>query len=136
MSNEYSQFAEVGIDITFNSLVSQIQTVHTELAAHAGRAVNISLTIRNWLIGYYIAEYEQNGADRAEYGDRLIERLSTNLSSSGVVNANERELRRYRKFYTVYPQIRGTLFPEFRRSPCWNKWQFGRRRPPNWRSAP
>jgi len=66
MSNEYSQLAEVGIDITFNSLVSQIQTVHTELAAHAGRAVNISLTIRNWLIGYYIAEYEQNGADRAE----------------------------------------------------------------------
>ena len=35
------------------------------------RAVNISLTLRNWLIGCYIAEYELNGEDRAAYGEKV-----------------------------------------------------------------
>ena len=31
--------------------------------------------MRNWLIGYYIVEYEQNGKDRAEYGAKLLKKL-------------------------------------------------------------
>lgn len=54
----------------FEKLVGFIRQVHDELAAQAGRAVNLSLTLRNWLIGCYIAEYEQNGTDRAEYGTK------------------------------------------------------------------
>ncbi len=42
----------------------------------ASRAINANLTLRNWLIGLHIVEYEQRGTDCAEYGDRLIERLS------------------------------------------------------------
>jgi hypothetical protein len=42
----------------FGKLVGVIRHMHEELAAQAGRAVNLSLTIRNWLIGAYIAEYE------------------------------------------------------------------------------
>jgi len=42
----------------FEKLVGSIQQVHEDIAAQAGRAVNISLTMRNWLIGCYIAEYE------------------------------------------------------------------------------
>jgi hypothetical protein len=49
----------------FEKLVDTIRLVHDALAAQANRAVNISLTLRNWLIGCYIAEYEQNGEDRA-----------------------------------------------------------------------
>ncbi|HDL86719.1 MAG TPA: cytoplasmic protein, partial [Candidatus Acetothermia bacterium] len=45
------------------------------MAAQAGRAVNISLTMRNWLIGAYIAEYELRGLDRASYGDGLLAEL-------------------------------------------------------------
>jgi hypothetical protein len=37
----------------------------SHLSAQAGRAVNISLTMRNWMIGLYIAEYKLRGADRA-----------------------------------------------------------------------
>ncbi|BBO80432.1 hypothetical protein DSCO28_09980 [Desulfosarcina ovata subsp. sediminis] len=44
-------------------LVGAIRYVHTELAAQASRAVNVSLTLRNWMIGCYITEYEQNGAN-------------------------------------------------------------------------
>lgn len=49
---------------TFTRLVESIQTAHRELAARAGKAINISLTLRNWLIGCYITEYELNGKDR------------------------------------------------------------------------
>ncbi len=46
---------------TLADLVQQIQQTHTELTAQAGKAVNVSLTLRNWLIGFYITEYEQQG---------------------------------------------------------------------------
>ncbi len=91
--------------LSFDLLVSAIGQVDAELSAQAGRAVNMSLTLRNWLIGFHIAEYEQGGADRAQYGERLLERLSDRLLEAGVSRAEERELRRYR-------QIREALTPE------------------------
>jgi len=97
----------------FVSLVDTIRQVHEQCAAQAGKAVNISLTLRNWMIGFYVREYEQNGADRAQYGKCLFAKLSTRLADSGVVVYHPRELRRCREFYCVYPQIRGTLSPEF-----------------------
>jgi len=101
-------------NMTFTSLIGSIRQVHDELAAQANRAVNVSLTLRNWLIGLYIREYEQNGSDRAQYGESLLERLSQELQKSGVPRSEARELRRYRLFYSTYPQIRETLTPESR----------------------
>ncbi len=98
--------------LTFENLVLSIRGVDEDLAAQAGRAVNISLTLRNWLIGCYIAEYEQRGADRAEYGKRLLAKLSARLTEIGVSRTEERELRRYRQFYQTYPQILEALTPE------------------------
>lgn len=97
---------------SFERLVVSIRQAHDELAAQVSRAVNMSLTLRNWLIGLYIAEYEQNGVDRARYGERLLDRLSDSLQQSGVSRAEARELRRYRQFYFTYPQIRESLTPE------------------------
>lgn len=102
-------------EVTFNDLVESIQTAHRELAAQAGRAVNISLTLRNWLIGYYISEYELNGEDRALYGDRLFGELAGKLKP--LSNCNRRQLYRYRRFYNLYPQIVGSLPPPFRNLP-------------------
>ena len=47
----------------FDSLVGHISFVHNALQAQAAHAVNLSLTARNWLVGYYIVEFEQNGED-------------------------------------------------------------------------
>jgi hypothetical protein len=66
-------------ELTFDNLVNSIQQVHKHLAAQAGRAVNISLTLRNWVIGFHIREYEQNEADRAKYGENLFAKLSQRL---------------------------------------------------------
>jgi hypothetical protein len=99
-------------ELTFVNLIEAIQQVHKQLASQAGRAVNISLTLRNWLIGCYIAEYELNGADRADYGEMLMDKLAETLGNNGVSRSDVRELRRYRQFYSTYPQIRETLNPE------------------------
>ena len=99
----------------FANLVQQIQQTHAELTAQAGKAVNVSLTLRNWLIGFYIAEYEQQGKDRAEYGAKLLGRLANELERLKIPRSDQRELRRYRLFYQTYPQIRESLTPELTR---------------------
>ncbi len=101
----------------FAALVATIARIHQSLAEQAARAVNVSLTLRNWLIGAYIREYEQQGIDRAQYGEALLERLSQTLAESGMVRYHARELRRCRAFYLAYPEIRGTVSPEFSELP-------------------
>ncbi|MBU4208651.1 MAG: hypothetical protein KKH84_06555 [Proteobacteria bacterium] len=103
------------MSLTFEQLISSIRHVHDQLAAQAGRAVNISLTLRNWAIGHYIHEYEQNGSDLAQYGERLLDRLAEQLQKSGLKRVESRELRRYRQFYQLYPQIRESVTPELNR---------------------
>ena len=89
----------------FPSLVSAIREVHEQCAAQAKRAVNVALTMRNWLIGNYIREYEQNGADRAAYGQRLLDNLSERLILEGVAELTARYLRLCRQFASVYSEI-------------------------------
>jgi hypothetical protein len=98
--------------LTFETLVHSIRGVDQELAAQASRAVNVSLTLRNWLIGCAIAEYELHGADRARYGEKLLAKLSARLTENGVRRTEERDLRRYRRLYEVYPQIWESRTPE------------------------
>jgi len=102
----------MGSELTFNKLAVSIHQVHEKMAAQAGRAINMSLTMRNWLIGAYITEYEQHGTDRAKYGERLIDRLAEQLKAYKLSRIDARELRRYRLFYQIYPQIRDALTPE------------------------
>lgn len=106
---------EVKNELTFTSLIGSIQQIHDELAVQASRAVNISLTLRNWLIGCYIAEYELCGSDRASYGDSLLIELANRLTGLKVSNCNRRQLYRYLRFYRLYPEIVGTVSPEFKK---------------------
>ena len=97
--------------LNFQHLVGIIQKVHIELSVNAKKAVNISLTLRNWLIGCYISEYKLSGADRAKYGEQLLTELAKKLRD--VSNCNRRQLYRYLRFYRFYPQIVGSLPPQF-----------------------
>ncbi len=58
----------------------------------AVQAVNFHLTLRNWLVGYYIVEYEQNGQDRAQYGQGLLNSLEKDLYKQMGKGASERNL--------------------------------------------
>lgn len=70
------------------------------------------LTIRNWLIGYYITNYEMQGADRAQYGERLMDSISLELQRLKVPRSAKRELQRFCQFYRTYPQILRSLNAE------------------------
>ncbi|MFN6114155.1 MAG: YhcG family protein [Bacteroidota bacterium] len=89
----------------FDALVSSIVEVHQQTQHFAAKAVNIALTFRNWLIGYHIVEFEQQGNDRAAYGEKLMVRLSQRLVAHGLSHVTPRDLRRYRQLYQTYPQI-------------------------------
>lgn len=95
--------------LNLDRLVDTLAQAHGALQAQAAKAVNVSLTLRNWLFGYHIREYEQSGTDRSAYGERLLETLALRLQQSGLKRIEARELRRYRLFYLAYPQIRETL---------------------------
>ncbi|MEA1878320.1 MAG: PDDEXK nuclease domain-containing protein [Bacteroidota bacterium] len=90
----------------YDQLISSIEGVHHHLQVSAANAVNQALTIRNWLIGYYIVEFEQNGKDRAEYGKGLLAKIADSISLKGLTAP---ELSRCRQFYNAYPQIFGSL---------------------------
>lgn len=94
----------------FKKLIATIEQVHSHLQAQAAQAVNKALTIRNWLIGYYIVEFEQEGKDRAEYGSNLINEISKAAVTAGLSPTN---LKVFRQFYLTYPQISQTLSDQF-----------------------
>ena len=96
-------------NMTFDSLVGRINLIQDALQAQAAHAVNLSLTARNWLVGYYIVEFEQHGADRAKYGEKLINRLAERINRKGF---EPRSLRVYRRMYLVYPQL-GTIIGSY-----------------------
>ena len=88
--------------MNFDSLVHTIHSVQDALQEQAAHAVNLALTARNWLIGYYIVEFEQRGEDRAEYGEQLLKKLEISIKKKGMT---ERRFREFRRLYIVYPQL-------------------------------
>ncbi len=106
--------------MNIEKLVTKIVDIDDLLKNKASSAINILLTLRNWLIGYYIVEYEQKGAEKAKYNSKLIKNLSEKLQSQNLKNMSPRELRRIRIFYKTYSYFdlalsdnskRGTLSP-------------------------
>lgn len=93
-------------NLSFGSLVANVENIHSLTNAYAKGAVNQLLTIRNWMIGYYIVEFEQKGSDRAKYGEHLLENLAKMLEIKGL---ERNQLNLCRIFYLRYPQICSTV---------------------------
>jgi predicted nuclease of restriction endonuclease-like (RecB) superfamily len=88
-----------------SELVLAIGKANQFFRDQAQRQVNTSLTLRNWIIGFYIVEYEQDGKDRAEYGEKLYKEISERLRADGAKELSDRTLYLFKKFYLAYPQI-------------------------------
>jgi predicted nuclease of restriction endonuclease-like (RecB) superfamily len=89
--------------MNFEYLVDTISNTHSHFQQQASKAINISLTLRNWLIGFYIVEFELHGEDRAIYGDKLFDELALRLKI--MKGIDRRALYRFKDFYLLYPQI-------------------------------
>lgn len=102
MSKQVAKTTPVSDGVTFARLVEQIGQTHEILRQNAVRSVNRALVVRNWLVGHYIVEFEQHGADRAAYGDRLFRELATRLTRPGTKGFSETTLRLCRQFYRTH----------------------------------
>jgi predicted nuclease of restriction endonuclease-like (RecB) superfamily len=87
----------------YEALVAAITQAHGHAQRQAVQAVNLALTLRNWLIGYHIVEYQQHGSDRARYGERLLETLARDLRRRIGTGFTKRYLELFRQFYLRYP---------------------------------
>lgn len=96
---------EPGQVADFSQLIAALQLADGHFGKQAVRAVNTGLTLRNWYFGLYIDQFELRGADRASYGDQLLQSLGTTLTACGIRNANHRQLYLYRAFYRAYPAL-------------------------------
>ena len=93
--------------MNFDQLIENIELTHDFFQARASKQVDENFTLRNWLIGYYIIEFELNGQDRAEYGAKVLLSISKRVKHiKGLSNSN---LYLFKSFYQIYPQISQTL---------------------------
>jgi len=100
----------------FNFLINQISKTDVFFKGFVAKSVDKFLSLRNWLIGYYIVEYEQKGADRASYGDNLVVELAENLDIKGLSTTN---LKLLRQFYLAYPEISQTVSDQLENNKNW-----------------
>jgi hypothetical protein len=91
----------------FEELVNNISHIHKVLQSYASKSVNQFLSLRNWLFGYYIIEYEQNGEDRAKYGENLIANITPKVKHIKGLTGNQ--LYVCRNFYLLYPYFLRTV---------------------------
>jgi hypothetical protein len=99
--------------MSYELLISSIAEVHASTQAGAAGAVNRYLTLRNWFIGAYIVEFEQNGEDRASYGQQQLPRLARDLKRRKIPGCSPERLGRMRFFYRTYPQLSESVAQPF-----------------------
>jgi DUF1016 N-terminal domain len=93
------------MEMDISTLLGNIQEAHQWFAGQAARQINTALTMRNWIIGMYLFEYEQKGQDRAEYGTSLYANIAKQAQKLGLKGMGKSNLYGFRGFYLAYPQI-------------------------------
>lgn len=98
-------------DMNFEMLLATIEKTHVSLIDKTISKINYYHSLRNWLIGYYIVEFEQNGDDRAAYGKIILRNIAERLIH--IKGLSMTNLKLFRQFYQTYPQIGQTVSDQF-----------------------
>lgn len=117
---------------SFEQLAQSLRSMNDAFEQSAASAINKHVTCRNWLNGYYIVHYEQNGSDRAKYGEKLLQKLAERLKMKGF---SYRDLRLYRQFFLTYKRIQPAIVDYILKStPNWQSAIANLDRAENWQS--
>ena len=100
-----------------NKFYNDIKEVLEQARKRVYRNIQSEMVLAYWQIGKMIVE-KQGGNPRADYGDGLLKELSLQLTNDYGRGFDERELRRMRQFYSVFP-IWDSVCPEL----IWNQKQ-------------
>lgn len=89
-------------------LLSTLGQLIAQARQQALRAVDVVQVQTCWDIGRHIVEFEQGGAARAAYGQRLLPTLAQSLTAQYGKGFDATNLRHMRAFYLAFP-IRDAL---------------------------
>ncbi|MCQ2609166.1 MAG: PDDEXK nuclease domain-containing protein, partial [Bacteroidales bacterium] len=88
-------------------IVRDIRSILEEARRVSLRAVNSTMVFSYWLIGKRIILEEQQGQDRAAYGEKILKKLSVELTSEFGEGFSYANLKNMRQFYKTYPDEKG-----------------------------
>lgn len=88
-----------------NLLYEDVRAIIEEARANAIRSVDFNRVLMYWKTGQRVFEEEQKGAERADYGSFLIERLAQRLEPGYGSGFSKRQLHFSVQFYKAYPKV-------------------------------
>jgi hypothetical protein len=95
----------------YGGLIGDIAELLEATRRAAARSVNALMTATYWEIGRRFVEHEQSGAERADYGEELLTKLSADLRARFGRGFSRFNLGRFPAFYLAFPhrEILATL---------------------------
>ncbi len=81
----------------------EIRSIVQSARSRVYTAVNTAMVESYWLIGKRIVEEEQQGKERAQYGQALLQTLSVQLTSEFGKGFSVANLKNFRQFYLTFP---------------------------------
>ncbi len=96
------------------TLFISVKNVLHQAQGSSYRTVNSIMVVAYWHVGKLIVEEEQSGKHKAEYGKALLQGLSDRLNKEFKGGYSIQNLRSFRQFYLTFPEIRSTVWSEFK----------------------
>lgn len=93
------------LENNYQSLIEQIKNTYTDGKAKAIKVVRRELVLTYWAVGKHIVEFEQKGNEKAEYGAKILTRLSKDLSDQLGRGFSRTNLINMRLMYLKYPNL-------------------------------
>lgn len=89
----------------YQQLIDSIEHLLAESKRQVASTINTILLNTYWQIGKYIVEYEQAGNEKADYGSRLLRRISDDLTLRFGKGFSKSNIYQMRKFYLTFPKF-------------------------------
>ena len=92
------------------ALFERVAEIIEASRAQVSRSINTTTVHAYWFIGREIVEVQQEGKERAEYGEGLIKRLAQRLTERYGKGFSYPSVKRMKQFYLTYPK--GSAIPQ------------------------
>lgn len=100
------------INKNYEELIKSIEKIVYNAKSQVANHINNTMVETYWNIGKYIIEYEQNGNIKAEYGKKLLLKLSKDLTirlGKGYSRSNLYNMRKLYELYPIFQPLAGKL---------------------------
>lgn len=91
------------MELQKNNYIHDIKTILTLARQKSYTAINTVMVEAYWKIGERIVLQEQQGQDRAKYGEAILKELSKALTQEFGKGFSYANIRNFRQFYKTYP---------------------------------